>query len=132
MRDRRARSRPVTTARKLLGESILKLVVTKGEDVANVTHLGRGPTVAQKIALLWQSPCCTVEGCTRTRIEFDHRDPWAQTKHTKLGELDCLCTFHHRLKHHEGWGLADGTGKRRMVPPDHPGHPKNCPKNDPG
>src|SRR5581483_4895051 len=86
---------PISTARDLLGESILKLVVTKGDDVANVTHLGRGPKVAQKIALLWQSPCCSVEGCTRTRIEFDHREPWASTKHTKLDELDPLCSFHH-------------------------------------
>ncbi|HEX4777833.1 MAG TPA: hypothetical protein VFW74_13735, partial [Acidimicrobiia bacterium] len=121
---------PVRTARALLGESILKLVLTKGEDVASVTHLGRGPKVAQKIALLWQSPCCSVEGCTRTRIEFDHREPWAKTKHTKLNELDALCTFHHDLKHREGWSLVDGTGKRPMVAPDHPDHPKNRPKDD--
>ncbi|HEX4776978.1 MAG TPA: DUF222 domain-containing protein [Acidimicrobiia bacterium] len=119
---------PVKTARALLGESILKLVVTKGEDVVNVTHLGRGPKVAQKIALLWQSPCCTAEGCTRTRIEFDHREPWAETKHTRLDELDALCTFHHDLKHRDEWSLVEGTGKRPMVPPYHPSHPKNRPK----
>ncbi len=122
---------PVKTARTLLGDGILKLVITKGEDVTNVTHLGRGPKVAQKIALLWQSPCCSVEGCTRTRIEFDHRDPWARTKHTRLGELDCLCAFHHDLKHRDGWGLVGGTGNRAMVPPDHPDHPENHPKNRP-
>jgi hypothetical protein len=121
---------PISTARGLLGEGVLKLVVTKGEDVVNVTHLGRGPKVAQKIALLWQSPCCSVEGCTRTRLEFDHREPWAKTKHTKLGELDGLCAFHHALKHRDGWSLVDGTGKRPMVPPDHPDHPKNRPKDD--
>ncbi len=121
---------PVTTARKLLGESVLKLVLTKGEDVANVTHLGRGPKVAQKIALLWQSPCCSVDGCTRTRIEFDHREPWANTKHTRLDELDALCTFHHDLKHRDGWALVDGTGRRPMVPSDHSDHPKNRPKAD--
>jgi hypothetical protein len=123
---------PVSTALDLLGESVLKLVLTKGDDVANVTHLGRAPTVAQRIALLWQSPCCSVEGCTRTRLEIDHRDPWAKTKHTKLGELDGYCSFHHWLKHHEGWGLVEGTGKRPMVPPDHPDHPKNRPKDDTG
>ncbi|HEX7094558.1 MAG TPA: hypothetical protein VF183_01655, partial [Acidimicrobiales bacterium] len=121
---------PVRTARALLGESILKLVLTKGEDVVNVTHLGRGPKVAQKIALLWQSPCCTAEGCTRTRIEFDHREPWAKTKHTRVDELDALCAFHHDLKHRDGWALVNGTGKRPMVSPDHPDHPKNRPKDD--
>ncbi|MFN8052929.1 MAG: hypothetical protein U0Q22_15900 [Acidimicrobiales bacterium] len=44
---------PVTEARLLMGECILKAVVTNGVAVANVTHLGRGPTVAQKIAMLW-------------------------------------------------------------------------------
>ena len=37
---------PVSTARRVLGESIVKLVITRGVDVLNVTHLGRGPTVA--------------------------------------------------------------------------------------
>ena len=42
----------VATAREMLGESVLKLVLTDGVAVRNVTHLGRGPTVAQKVALL--------------------------------------------------------------------------------
>src|SRR5581483_5467184 len=41
---------PATVARDLLGEAIAKLVITKGVDVLHVTHLGRGPSVAQKIA----------------------------------------------------------------------------------
>src|SRR5437763_3120316 len=107
---------PARTARELLGESILKLVITKGVDVLNVTHLGRGPTAAQRIALLWSSPQCTVEGCARTRVEIDHRIPYAQTGHTRLDELDPLCKHHHDRKHHDGWALVEGIGKRRMVP----------------
>ena len=42
---------PVRVARELLGDAVVKLVITKGVDVMNVTHLGRGPTVAQKMAL---------------------------------------------------------------------------------
>jgi hypothetical protein len=53
---------PATTARDLLRGSILKLVITKGVDLLNVTHLGRGPTAAQRIALLWAQPGCSVEG----------------------------------------------------------------------
>ena len=63
----RSRSR---VARDLLGDAVVKLVITKGVDVANVTHLGRGPTVAQKIALWWQTPQCTELDCTRVQ-----RDP---------------------------------------------------------
>jgi len=114
---------PVSVARNLLGESILELVVTRGVDVANVTHLGRGPSAAQQIAVLWTSPVCTVEGCSRRRTEYDHRTPWAQTHHTRLDDLDPLCRHHHDRKIYDGWALVDGTGKRPMVPPDHPQHP---------
>jgi hypothetical protein len=118
---------PVSVARDLLGEAIVKLVITNGVDVANVTHLGRGPTTAQKIALMWANPTCTVEGCHRRRIEYDHRQPWAQTRHTRLDELDPLCEFHHDLKTRLGWALVPGTGKRPFVPPDDPRHPRHQP-----
>jgi hypothetical protein len=116
---------PVTVARELLGEAILKLVITDGVDVLNVTHLGRRPTAAQKAALLWMNPTCTVQGCSRTRLEWDHRQPWAATRHTRLDELDGLCTFHHDLKTRCGYALVTGAGKRAFVPPDDPRHPTN-------
>jgi hypothetical protein len=111
---------PVSVAKEALGEAILKLVITTGVDVANLTHLGRGPTTAQKIALMWTNPLCSVQGCHRRRIEYDHQKPWAQTKHTRLDELDPLCGFHHDLKTRLHWALVPGTGKRPFVPPDHP------------
>jgi hypothetical protein len=120
---------PVATARALLGDSILKLVITKGVDVLNVTHLGRGPNTAQRIALLWSSPGCTVEGCARTRVEIDHRIPYSTTRHTRLDECDPLCSAHHNLKHHDGWALVAGRGKRAMVPVGDPRHPKNRPRD---
>jgi hypothetical protein len=116
---------PVTVARDLLGEAIVKLVITNGVDVANVTHLGRGPTTAQKIALMWANDTCIAEGCHRRRIEYDHRTPWAQTRHTRLDELDPLCEFHHDLKTRLGWALVPGKGKRPFVPPDDPRHPRH-------
>jgi hypothetical protein len=116
---------PVTVARELLGEAILKLVITDGVDVLNVTHLGRGPTAAQRAALLWMSPTCSVQGCYRSRTENDHRKPWAQTRHTRLDELDPLCEFHHDLKTRCGYALIPGSGKRAVVPPDDPRHPGN-------
>lgn len=117
---------PVAVARQLLGDSILKLVLTRGVDVANVTHLGRGPTVAQKVALLWSQPSCEVEGCPRrARLEVDHLEPWAETHHTRLDELGRKCPHHHDLKTNHGWDLVPGTGKRPMVPPDDPRHPRH-------
>ena len=116
---------PVPVAERLLGQAVLHLVITRGTDVLNVTHLGRGPTAAQKIALAWASPGCTVLGCWRTRTENDHREPWAQTRHTRLDELDPLCDYHHDLKTRFGWALVRGTGKRRMVPPNDPRHARH-------
>ena len=98
-------------------------------DVANVTHLGRGPTVAQKIALWWQVPQCTALDCTRVqRIEFDHREEWRKTRHTRLDEGDGACDHHHDLKTRYGHALVEGKGQRPLVPPDDPRHPKNKPK----
>lgn len=115
----------VATAREMLGESVLKLVLTKGVDVANVTHLGRGPNAAQKIALLWQQPVCSREGCgNRARLQYDHRVDWAVTHHTRLDETDPLCHPDHDLKTLHGWALVEGSGVRPMVPPDDPRHPR--------
>jgi hypothetical protein len=114
------------TARDLLGESILKLVITNGVAVANVTHLGRGPTAAQRIAMLWSSPGCEVRGCASTvGIQADHRVPWADDQVTELANLDSLCVHHHRPKTHHGWALVAGTGRRPLVPPGDPRHPAN-------
>jgi hypothetical protein len=116
----------VATAREMLGESVLKLVVTDGVDVRNVTHLGRGPNTAQKIALLWEQPMCEREGCgRRARLESDHVEgfEYRTTRHTRLDELSHLCDPDHDLKTLHGWALIEGTGVRPMVPPDDPRHP---------
>jgi hypothetical protein len=117
---------PVRRARELLGDAVLKLVITKGVDVLNVTSLGRGPTAAQKVALAWTMPTCTVEGCSRTHTEYDHRIEYKDTRHTRLDELEPLCDGHHDLKTREGWALVEGKGKRPFVPPSDPRHPRHA------
>jgi hypothetical protein len=116
----------VASARELLGESILKLVITRGVDVMNVTHLGRGPNTAQKVALMWMQPECSREGCNRkARLENDHREEYWKVKCTELANTDRCCQRDHDLKTYRGWAFVAGTGKRPMVPPDDPRHPKN-------
>jgi Domain of unknown function (DUF222) len=118
---------PVRVARELLGDAILKLVITKGVDVANVVHLGRSPTAAQRIALLWSKPKCANVACSSRFVQLDHRDPWANTHHTKLDETDPLCPHDHDLKTNHGWLLVEGSGRRAFVPPDDSRHPRNKP-----
>jgi hypothetical protein len=120
----------VAAAREMLTESVVKLVLTSGVDVRNVTHLGRGPSIAQKIALLWEQPVCTREGCgRRARLEYDHIDGYEYrvTGHTRVDELTPLCDPDHDLKTFHGWALVEGTGVRPMVPPDDRRHPRHAP-----
>jgi hypothetical protein len=119
---------PVNRARELLSDAVIKLIATKGEQVANVTHYRRSPNTAQRIALLWSQPTCSVAGCDHSIVQIDHRHDWHKTHRTRLEDLDPLCPHHHRLKTHYGWALVAGTGKRAMVPPDDPRHPNNQPQ----
>jgi hypothetical protein len=123
---------PVSTARRLLGDAVLKLVLTRGTDVASVTSLGRGPTAAQKVALLWGAPGCVVTGCPRMAgIEHDHRVEWAHTRHTTISELDRLCSHHHDLKTYKGWALVRGAdGAIDVVPPSDLRHPRRTGRTD--
>ena len=107
------------------GDPFLAAVVTKGEEVVGVAHLGRRPTAHQRSALEWLYPTCAAEGCNAlTFLEFDHRDDWAETHRTVFDLLDRLCHHHHGLKTRDGWGLVEGRGKRAFVPPDDPRHPR--------
>jgi hypothetical protein len=118
---------PVAEARELLGESVLKVILTRGRD-ANVTHLGRGANAAQKVALLWRAPICSVEGCgRRARLEDDHEEPYAKVRETALVNLDPKCDHHHDLKTHHGWDYIVGHGRRPFVPPTDPRHPRYRP-----
>jgi len=73
---------------------------------------------------MWMSPTCSVEGCNRARIEIDHSEPWARTRHTRLAELNPLCGFDHGLKTRLDYALVAGSGKRPFVPPDDARHPR--------
>jgi hypothetical protein len=116
---------PITRMRELLPESSIRLVITEGIDVANVTYLGRCPNAAQDIALLWSQPLCQNIACSNTWIQRDHRDPYAKVRCSELGNFDGLCPHDHALKTYQGWSLVAGTGRRDFVPPDDPRHPNN-------
>jgi hypothetical protein len=119
----------VSALRDLLdtGDPFLAAVVTSGEQVLGVAHLGRRPTAAQQSALEWLYPTCAAEGCSASAwLENDHRLDWATSHLTILDLLDRLCTHHHDLKSLDGWALVEGRGKRAFVPPDDPRHPRHA------
>ncbi len=107
------------------GDPFLAAVVTKGEQVVGVAHLGRRANASQQTALEWLYPTCAAEGCTSVAwLENDHRVDWAASHTTVLDLLDRLCSHHHDLKTIDNWALVDGHGKRAFVPPDDPRHPR--------
>jgi hypothetical protein len=110
-------------------DPFLAAVVTDGDAVVGVAHLGRRPNAAQQTALEWIYPTCAVEGCTTTAfLENDHRVDWAESHLTVFDLLDRLCSFHHDRKTLDGWALVEGRGKRAFVPPDDPRHPRHRPE----
>jgi hypothetical protein len=108
------------------GDPFLAAVVTKGEEVVGVAHLGRRPTAHQRSALEWLYPTCSALGCNALSfLEIDHREDWAKAQRTVFDLLDRLCSHHHDLKTTQGWALVEGRGKRAFVPPDDPRHPRH-------
>jgi hypothetical protein len=125
----------VETVKDLMGDAFLAAVVMKGRDVVNVAHLGRGPNAFQRTALEAAGFACRNICCNRTvNIEADHRVPYATNHETRLDNLDLLCRGNggcHDLKTHHGHELEEGTGRRRLLPPDHPDHPSNKQRTGP-
>jgi hypothetical protein len=119
---------PLSVAQELVerGDPFVVAVLTKGEALVGVAHLGRRPTAHQQSALEWLYPTCAVKGCTnRARLERDHQIDWAKTHYTMFDLLDLLCRHHHRLKTVKNWALVPGRGKRLFVPPTDPRHPND-------
>ena len=108
-------------------DPFLTAVVTRGEKVVGVAHLGRRPNASSR------RPC---SGSTRaaptspavprpvstTTIASTGR----RTHFTVLDLLDRLCGHCHALKTRDNWSLVEGRGKRALVPPEDPRHPRNA------
>jgi hypothetical protein len=110
--------------RDWMTDAFLAAVVRDGTEITAVTHLGRQPTARQRTALQARGIRCTRTGCGRTDgLELDHRIDWHKTRHTRVDELDWLCSFDHALKTLYRWALVPGVGQRDLVPPDDPRHP---------
>ena len=119
---------PLDSLRRLLPDAVITVILNRGVDAWNITNLRRRSNAHQQAVLDWVGAECSRLGCGATHnLQIDHRLDWAHTHLTRLDALDALCTGDHRLKTVHGWALVNGTGKRPMVPADHPDHPANAP-----
>ncbi len=106
----------------MLGDAILHLVITKGSDIATVSHLGRTIRAPLRTALIERDQTCVVPGCdVRDGLEIDHRIiPVVENGETALWNLARLCNHHHYLRHHKGFRLEGGPGAWEWLPPEKP------------
>jgi hypothetical protein len=113
---------PVATARSLLGDAILHLVITKGTDIASITYLGRTIRAPLERALIARDETCVVPGCdVRQGLQIDHRIiPVVENGPTAMWNLCRLCARHHYLRHHKGFRLEGGPGTWQWLPPEKP------------
>jgi hypothetical protein len=108
-------------------DPFLTAVVTKGQKLVGVAHLGRRPNALQQTALQWLYPSCANQACSaQARLDYDHRLDWSRTHFTVLDLLDRLCPHCHALKTRQNWSLVEGRGKRALVPPEDGRHPRNA------
>lgn len=102
---------PVTVARRLASDGVVKIIERKGVEVRRVAHLGRTIPAHVRTALEARDPTCVVPGCdVRTDLEIDHIVPFAEGGPTRLDNLARLCRYHHSAKTHHGWRLEGSPG----------------------
>jgi hypothetical protein len=111
---------PVATARSLLGDGYLSILVTRGTDVTTVAHAGRSVPADVDTALRARDRTCCVPGCEVSEaLERDHRVlPFIDGGTTALSNLARLCRWHHYLRTYKGWRLEGEAGSWQWVGPD--------------
>ena len=111
---------PVTLARQMSEDAILKVLLTKGVDVVAVAHAGYTVPAHLRSALDVRDPKCIVPRCdVRRNLERDHRNTFGRTRVTKLEDLAHLCKWHHYMKTFLGYTYRGGPGKWEWIPPEH-------------
>ncbi|MGH9042595.1 MAG: DUF222 domain-containing protein [Acidimicrobiia bacterium] len=119
---------PVSLARQMAEDCILKVLVTKGVKITAVAHAGRTIPAHLRTALECRDPKCIVPHCdTRRGLQIDHRAPWSATRDTSLENLARLCRWHHYQKSQLGYRYRGGPGTWEWIPPDEPVGPPAMP-----
>src|SRR4029078_7727855 len=109
---------PVSVVKEWEADAYLRLIVTDGIDVKDISRLSRPIDRNQHAALRARDHKCIIEGCDVTwRLERDHRVPFAEGGPTAVDNLGRMCWWHHSLKS-KGWRLTGGPGCYRLVAPE--------------
>jgi hypothetical protein len=110
---------PVSAARRLASDGVVKAVLDEAADVRAVAHFGRTIPARLRTALEARDQTCVVDGCDeRESLEIDHVIPLAEGGPTRLDNLARLCRYHHAMKTHRGWMLSGRPGAWRWFKND--------------
>jgi Domain of unknown function (DUF222)/HNH endonuclease len=109
---------PVTTARAMLDDASVAVLVRDGDDITAVSSPKRTIPTKLRRAVEARYPTCGVEACANDEfLEIDHVIPLADHGCTELDNLWRLCSHHHRLKTYGGWRVIGTNGARDLVRP---------------
>jgi hypothetical protein len=112
---------PVATARELMGDALLTILVKKGVDVTTIAHDGtKTMPIAIRRAVLARDPECVVDICSAPTAEVHHVDWRSDGGEHSVHNCRGLCKWCHHLVHYQGYTLepnGDGTYHLR-APPD--------------
>lgn len=109
---------PVTTARALLDDAVVSVLVKDGDDITTVSKPARTIPAKLRRALETRYPVCGVNGCANDRfLEIDHVVDVAEHGPTSLDNTWRICPHHHAAKTHRGWKVTGTPGHWDLVPP---------------
>ena len=115
---------PVTTARAMLDDAAVAVLVKDGDDVTAVSSPKRTIPTKLRRALETRYPVCGVKGCANDRfLQIDHVVPLAEGGETSIRNAWRICPHHHFLKTYFCWKVVGEPGNWDLVPPDDPDPP---------
>lgn len=105
---------PVPVCRRIMEDAFLKGVLVEGTEVRRVRHFKRHIHAEVRTALCTDAYLadgdltCSVDGCDRRDIEWDHNHDYAKRGPTSVENLNPLCHFHHDEKTAGRLALVNG------------------------
>jgi hypothetical protein len=109
---------PATTARALLDDALVSVLVKDGDDITAVSRATRTIPARLRRALEARYPVCGVQSCENDRfLQIDHVVPIAERGPTSIDNTWRICTFHHAQKTLHGWKVIGAPGNWDLVPP---------------
>jgi hypothetical protein len=108
----------LATARSVLGDAFVKIVIRDGTDIRSVCHPGRTVPAHLETAVKERDLACAVPRCDNDfLLDIHHIVAVTDGGPTCLSNLVRICKWHHALITYEGWKLLGQPGDWAWHPP---------------